>query len=733
MVAPSIRFEPIAIKLARQVPLHEFLPLTALDEVREVQNEENLAEPLPSHTQHFLAHYHVVTRCSMTLLGAPDFARLERLHGAWEEEYMPGGPPMSPVYDSYLIQHLLAEVPVGIANETPYSVLTRMLARDPQRRAFHELAACLAASHLDLYQVHAAKGLNAELENARTGERFEAHLTGAFLRSGDRVLARVMKFGDHSYICDSPYLLDAPINDWIAYLERATSPTEAAAKPEPSASKSKLTSKQKAKLKAKQRAASPAQDVVRHLKFGESERFWLDYVMDAYLGERNGIVYLAGVPDRPELLPHSEAYDPTLEANQRSRQGTAQDAPVPHRLRQALMAIARDAGLIDRARLTWQSLGSAAIKEPVEQERPLFEAYCALGEFNDEGLTALDLFVSDPRSTDPELAALAADLQRGWFSVFRIDRIELDRSLHVFDVLRRRRLEVSERSATRSVANGSLLMGWVSEDAGGTLRLEGGIFYVPPVLTNATIVMAKTLRDGARRQLRGMEWRKQLAQLPLALILGARVVMQSFHMELLNTSGDELQPATGRYTVVDSAAARAALDQQYEANGNDSWAWVDPSNVVIATFELRGKTLFARVNSLRRLELVKAHLEQTLGSAIKPSLSSIEAPIGTQLELPLASRPRQPKTPPLDLPAEVRPQIQAMLLRQIQSQFDHPMPMFKGKTLRQLARGKKSRADAVSWLREQERLLRTNPQFADIDVRPLWRELGLEYQGLDTD
>lgn len=42
-------------------------------------------------------------------------------------------------------------------------------------------------------------------------------------------------------------------------------------------------------------------------------------------------------------------------------------------------------------------------------------------------------------------------------------------------------------------------------------------------------------------------------------------------------------------------------------------------------------------------------------------------------------------------------------------------------------------ADAISWLREQERMLNTNPQFSGIDVRPLWAELGLEYQGLDTD
>lgn len=55
------------------------------------------------------------------------------------------------------------------------------------------------------------------------------------------------------------------------------------------------------------------------------------------------------------------------------------------------------------------------------------------------------------------------------------------------------------------------------------------------------------------------------------------------------------------------------------------------------------------------------------------------------------------------------------------------------KTLRQLARSEKTRPDAVNWLREQERLLETIAQVADLDMRPLWLELALPFQGLETD
>ena len=58
---------------------------------------------------------------------------------------------------------------------------------------------------------------------------------------------------------------------------------------------------------------------------------------------------------------------------------------------------------------------------------------------------------------------------------------------------------------------------------------------------------------------------------------------------------------------------------------------------------------------------------------------------------------------------------------------------FKGKTLRQLARSAKGRPDAISWLRQQERILRSNPQLTGLDMRTLWEELALPFQGLETD
>lgn len=725
MSTPPLRFEPIALKLARVVPLDEFVPPDALDEISRSYREEPDHLPLPKHTQEFTTHYMVASRAAFMLLDAPDFARLGRLHELIQEEYTPGGPPMSPVYDSFAIQHVLAEVPIGVAGETPYSVLARLLSRDPKRQRFYEVARSLAESHLDLYRVKHATGLTGELEHARSGATLEVHTAGPFLRADDRLLARVLKFEDRNYISDSPYLLDASIQDWLDYFERVTADAPAPASKATNA-KSKLTSKQKAKLKAKQRAATPGDAVVRHLRFGESERFWLDYVMDGYKGVRRGIVYLAAVPDRPELLPHSASYDASADSG--DAQGDEANAALPpsFRLREALLAIAGKQRLTHQAHTLWSRLSDDTRRAFEPSERTLFDAYCTFGERNAEGLSALDLFLRHADDADADVKAQAAALKRGWFSVFRIDRVHLDQGLSVLDVLRRRKLEISEQSATRQVATGALLAGWLLEDEHGVLRFEGGIYHVPHLLAEHATALALDLRDEARRQLPGKDWRAQHALIPLQLMTGVRSIVEHFRVSLANTSGHDLQFATGRYKVLDHARVRAALGREYEPLSQGVWSWSDSEGRKLAMLALQGDKLLIRVNSVERLDAAKAHVERTLGDAVKPQFSSLDGAVEADVD-PTRQRKRA------DIPAEMLPQLQTLLLSQIEAQFDNPLPMFKGKTLRQLARGKQSRADAISWLREQERILRQNPQFPNIDVRPLWRELGLEYQGLDTD
>lgn len=735
----SVRFEPIAIQLSKLVSLDLLLPSDVLEQTRREQPPREPDEPrLEPDVEHFMLHYVSVARAAWQLVGAPQLERLSRLFDQLEEEYMPGGPPMSPVYDSYVSQHILAEVPLGLANETPYTVLARLSSGDPSRVRLHRLAQALADSHLDLYRVKHAAALSAQLEPLRGGAPLAVRLTGPFLRTEDRILARVLPFEDGYFIADSPYLLRASEAEWLDYLERVSraaaagnSNVEAAPEEKRSARSAKLTSKARARLRQQQKLAArskaPEAVIVRHLKYGSSERYWLDFIADGYAGERRGIVYLAGVPDRPETLPHHEAFERPADFDDAEA-----DLPPMPRLRLALLEIAEREGIIAQAerelREGCEQQGLSR-SELYEAERLLFLAYCTLGARSEQGLTALEHFEQE-RQLEPGERALVDSLKRGWFAVLRIDRVHLDEGLEALDVLRRKKLRISERSATRQVGVADLILGWLCEDEQGTLTLEGGVMHVPGMLSPLVMDMAKSIRDQARGALGG-NWKLRAAALPPILILGMMVTRERGPLPVLqNTSGHALLLATGRYVVRDRARVVEALGAAFEPREEGTYDWYDASLTLLATFELSGNALSIRVNSRERLAAAKAHVEQLLGDAIQPSLDVLEGDMAGRLRRQLE---QGPPAPPPELPPELAAQVHAMVRQRIFATLDEPIPMFQGKTLRQLARTRSTRPDAVSWLREQERFLKKNPQMAGVDLRPIWQELTLDYQGLDTD
>jgi hypothetical protein len=198
-------------------------------------------------------------------------------------------------------------------------------------------------------------------------------------------------------------------------------------------------------------------------------------------------------------------------------------------------------------------------------------------------------------------------------------------------------------------------------------------------------------------------------------------------------SGDPIELVTVRYRIRDHARVIAALPREFTENGDETYGWVDEAGTSLAHLELSGDNLRVQVNSRKRLKAVQKRLETLLGDAVEHSLD-VHEDIGQAMR---ASKGKDAKTRPQSLPIEVSPELAVplhdLVLAKIRSTLDASIPQFKGKTLRQLARNAKSRPDAISWLREQERILKSNPQLTGLDMRPLWEELSLPFQGLETD
>jgi hypothetical protein len=234
--------------------------------------------------------------------------------------------------------------------------------------------------------------------------------------------------------------------------------------------------------------------------------------MDAYAGERRGIVFLAGVPDRPELLPHSAEY----------RAAPEPDLPPQLALRQDLLRTAMKEGLFDLAMRELRRLADGVDVQLSPNEQSLLAAYASFGLRSKDGTTVLTRFEHSQGATalHPEARAFIENLKNGWFSVVRVERIHLDTGIETFDLFRRQKLRISERSATHQLALGDLVLGWLCKDAAGTLTLEGGLAYVPAFVAPHLMSLIEELRNAMPPLANEQAWKQSAAELPLPLIAG---------------------------------------------------------------------------------------------------------------------------------------------------------------------------------------------------------------------
>jgi hypothetical protein len=523
----SVRFEPIAVQLSKQVHLDVLLPRDVIEQLRQ-RLFPRRGPALDSDTEQALLQCRAVLAAAIQLLGAPQFERAGRWYDRLRDEFTPGGPPQSPVYDSYATQHVLADVPHGLAGETPCSALAWLTRHDAARERLHQAARALADSQQDVYRVLRSEGTRAELERLRDRKALTVRQTDEFLRGGDLVLARVLSFGVGHFIVEPPYLLRASDRDWLEYFQRIA-PDEASP---PSATHhrspgqhAKLTPKQRARLrqkKAAQRDQGSEAALLRHLKTGNSERYWFEYIVDAYAGERRGVVYLAGVPDRPETLPHHDAFDPATAAPQDPMQ----------RLRDSLLNVAEREGILDSSeralRISCEDRGIEFSDLP-DSDQPLFTAYCTLGARSARGLTALEQLERD-QSLDEEQRALLDSLKSGWFGALRVDALEAD-AFEALDTLQGKPLRIS-RPPRLQLTVGDLVLGWVYQVPDGSLQLEGGLLHIPKLLSAAVSSLIQDARK-AIPPAPEADWKLQAAELPLLILLGLTIVRRRKPLQLV--------------------------------------------------------------------------------------------------------------------------------------------------------------------------------------------------------
>lgn len=258
----------------------------ARDEMRGIIDRSKPTSDIGARYPGFAAYIYVTNWVLGVVEAAQDLRDLwrhvDRMAKA-EEDYAPAGPPMSPITRSMFCAWSLWDLTVGVKRESVGSIVRdigRVQGMDP---LFLGVLEKLVASRLGLHVVEGGDDDYVTLRELVTGEvRRCVCPAGYFGERGEVWLARVLPSPattiDDAVVLTTPYVIVNPGSaGWQTYLDR-TLPNI---------------------------ASDTTSAYERLMKRGLDERFWLEYVFEAYASHHTEAVFLMGLPDIPESRPHA--------------------------------------------------------------------------------------------------------------------------------------------------------------------------------------------------------------------------------------------------------------------------------------------------------------------------------------------------------------------------------------------------------------------------------------------
>lgn len=229
------------------------------------------------------------------LSALPHLAKISNACEDAQDEYLPEGPPMSPLTKSYFSNWAFFDLCAGIKKETFGTVaidMCRYLKVDPALITVFE---CLQNSRMGFYVHGGFSGKFTKLKELVTEDELKVIIPSGYVgRKGEMILARVLpepfpelNYG-YSLVFITPYVISEMQGDrfgfadpekWMAYFHRA---------------------QQKTKIK------DIKQSYQMLMKYGLNRHYWNEYIFEAFVNFDGQMILLAGFPDDPASRPHSD-------------------------------------------------------------------------------------------------------------------------------------------------------------------------------------------------------------------------------------------------------------------------------------------------------------------------------------------------------------------------------------------------------------------------------------------
>lgn len=343
-----------------------------------------------------------------------------------------------------------------------------------------------------------------------------------------------------------------------------------------------------------------------------------------------------------------------------------------------------------------------------------------------DGSSLIDRFLEDHRETlHPAAVEYLESFRDASYSLYEVTAIVRGSHFEVTDLLSRKTLTITEKSATEQLTKWSTFFFRFAQCREENL-MTGLILDIPRMELDYVI---DSLRARKEYYGKSQTWAKYLKIDWMAgPQLWANIHGTPRKMPILqNTDQEIVKPITIHYNLKDSSkpGVMKALDNINEITVEDddffSWSEERPKGKVNPVLIAKGNfvsdsKMTVDINSEERCQRVGDAIEETLGSLIIES--SIEY---HDFDMEKISREETPPRDKLDVPKEVMAQVYANLYR---NWPDERIPALDGKTPREAVKDKSSRKKVVNPLKMLES---SHASHGDqIDFLPLWKDLGLK-------
>ena len=203
-------------------------------------------------------------------------------HVKAEGEYMPSGPPMSPLTASYFSYWASFDLRFGKHSETMGRVVVELLDAYKATGWPRQVLEKMSASRLGVYEHVGFEDNRILLREFVTDRIFQCICPAGYTGEKgeiwlDRLLPPLLDT-DPWLVAITPYVISHPKAAWDAYFERTL---------------------------FRMRKPSLDEAYEKLMKQGENLHHWHEYIFLAFTHARRDAIFLTGVPDDPSSLPHA--------------------------------------------------------------------------------------------------------------------------------------------------------------------------------------------------------------------------------------------------------------------------------------------------------------------------------------------------------------------------------------------------------------------------------------------